>query len=59
MSYFAKVPTLKDGKGIVNEVIAADQEFIDSGAKGDASFWWQSVTPAASYRRSTPPAPSR
>jgi hypothetical protein len=41
MSYFAKVPTLTDGKGIVNNVIAAEQDFIDSGAEGDASLWWQ------------------
>jgi len=41
MSYFAKVPTFTDGKGIVNNVIAAEQDFIDSGAEGDASLWWQ------------------
>ena len=41
MSYFARVPKFTDGKGIVNNVIAADQEFIDSGAEGDASLWWQ------------------
>jgi hypothetical protein len=41
MSYFAEVLTFTDGKGIVNDVIAADQEFIDSGAEGDASLWWQ------------------
>ena len=41
MSYFARVPTLIDGKGIVDYVIAADQEFIDSGVEGNASLWWQ------------------
>jgi len=41
MSYFARVPTLADGKGIVDNVIAADQSFIDSGAEGDPSMWWQ------------------
>ena len=41
MSYFANVSTLTDGKGIVNDVISAEQEFIDSGAVGDASLWWQ------------------
>jgi len=41
MSYFARVPTLTNGKGIVDDVIAAEQDFIDSGAVGDASLWWQ------------------
>ena len=41
MSYFANVPTLIDGKGIVDDVITAEQNFIDSGAVGDASLWWQ------------------
>jgi hypothetical protein len=41
MSYFAKVPTLTNGKGIVGEVISAEQEFIDSGDVGDPSLWWK------------------
>jgi len=41
MSYFAKVPTLTNSKGIVGEVISAEQEFIDSGDVGDPSMWWQ------------------
>jgi hypothetical protein len=41
MSYFAKVPTLTNGKGIVGEVISAEQEFIDSGDVGDPSMWWK------------------
>jgi hypothetical protein len=41
MSYFAKVPTLTNGKGIVDDVIAAEQDFIDSGAVGYPSYWWQ------------------
>ena len=41
MSYFANVPTITDGKGVVNNVIAAEQDFIDSGAMGDPSLWWQ------------------
>ena len=41
MSYFANVPALTNGKGIVGEVISAEQEFIDSGDVGDPSFWWQ------------------
>jgi hypothetical protein len=41
MSYFARVPTVTNGKGIVDDVIAAEQDFIDSGAVGDASLWWQ------------------
>lgn len=41
MSYFANVPTLTDGKGIVNDVLAAEQDFIDSGAVGDSSLWWE------------------
>ena len=41
MSYFAKVPTITDGKGIVDDVIDADQSFIDSGEAGDPTLWWQ------------------
>jgi hypothetical protein len=41
MAYFAKVPTITDGKGIVDEVIRADQEFIDSGVVGDPFQWIQ------------------
>lgn len=41
MSYFAKVPSLTNGKGIVGEVISAEQEFIDSGDVGDPSLWWK------------------
>jgi hypothetical protein len=41
MSYFANVPNIIDGKGVVVNVIAADQQFIDSGAMGHPSFWWQ------------------
>jgi hypothetical protein len=41
MSYFAKVLALTNGKGIVQNVIAAEQDFIDSGLEGDPSFWWQ------------------
>jgi len=41
MSHFANVPTLTDGKGIVNSVIAAGQDVIDSGLFGDPTLWWQ------------------
>jgi hypothetical protein len=41
MSYFAMVRTLTNGKGIVDDVISAEQDFIDSGAVGDSSLWWQ------------------
>jgi len=41
MSYFANVPTIIDGKGVVVNVISAEQDFIDSGAEGDPSLWWQ------------------
>lgn len=41
MSYFAKVPTFTNGKGIVDDVIAADQSFIDSGKEGQSTLWWQ------------------
>lgn len=41
MSYFANVPTLTNGKGVVDNVISAEQPFIDSGAVGDPSLWWQ------------------
>jgi hypothetical protein len=41
MSYFANVPTITNGKGIVNDVIKADQDVIDSGSFGDPTLWWQ------------------
>jgi len=41
MSYFANVPTIIDGKGVVANVISADQTFIDSGEAGDPNLWWQ------------------
>ena len=41
MSHFAKVLTLTNGKGVVDDVIVAEQDFIDSGAEGDSSLWWQ------------------
>jgi hypothetical protein len=39
MPYFAKVPTITDGKGIVEEVIRADQDFINTGLVGDPFNW--------------------
>jgi hypothetical protein len=41
MSYFAQVPTLTDGKGIVDNVIAIEQSVVDTGDFGDPSLWWQ------------------
>ena len=41
MSYFAKVPLLINGKGIVDDVIVAEQSFIDSGVVGYPSYWWE------------------
>lgn len=41
MSYFAKVTSFTDGKGIVEDVIRADQAFIDTGLVGEPSDWWQ------------------
>jgi hypothetical protein len=41
MSYFAKVVAFTDSKGIVEEVIRADQEFIDAGYDGDPNNWYQ------------------
>lgn len=41
MSYFAKVPLIVDGKGIVEEVISAEQDFIDTGLVGDPFEWIQ------------------
>lgn len=41
MSYFANVSTLTNGKGIVNDVIAIEQEQLDTGVWGDPSLWWQ------------------
>ena len=37
MSHFAKI----DENSVVQRVIVAEQEFIDSGAVGDAKFWVQ------------------
>jgi hypothetical protein len=39
MTYFAKVPVIVDGKGIVEETIRADQAFIDTGLVGDPFQW--------------------
>lgn len=39
MTYFAKVPTIVDGKGIVEETIRADQDFIDTGLVGSPFDW--------------------
>jgi hypothetical protein len=41
MSYFAHVPNLIDGKGLVGQVIAADQLFINAGHVGDPREWYQ------------------
>jgi len=41
LSYFANVAVIVNNKGLVSKVIAADQSFIDSGAEGDPSLWWQ------------------
>jgi hypothetical protein len=41
MSYFAKVPTLTNGKGIVDDVISVGQDVIDSGLYGDPNVWWK------------------
>tara|TARA_R110000822_G_scaffold206438_2_gene342855 strand:- start:5 stop:418 length:414 start_codon:yes stop_codon:yes gene_type:complete len=41
MSYFANVPIITDNKGIVTDVIKADQDVIDSGLFGDSTLWWQ------------------
>lgn len=41
MSYFAKVPQIIDGKGLVDETIRADQAFIDTGLVGDPFVWIQ------------------
>ena len=36
MSYFAEVLN-----GTVSQVIVAEQDFINSGAVGDPSLWWE------------------
>jgi hypothetical protein len=41
MSYFAKVLSFTNGKGIVDDVIVAEQSFIDSGAVGYPNLWWE------------------
>jgi hypothetical protein len=39
MGHYAKVPVIVDGKGIVEEVITADADFIQSGLVGDPFQW--------------------
>ena len=39
--YFAKVPEIVDGKGVVATVISAEQSIIDSGDLGNPSMWIQ------------------
>lgn len=39
MTYFAKVPTIVAGKGIVEETIRADQDFINTGLVGSPFDW--------------------
>ena len=39
MSYFTKVPLIVDGKGLVENVICADQEFINTGLEGNPFIW--------------------
>lgn len=41
MSNFAKVPSIVDGKGVVETVIVVEQEFIDTGALGLPTIWVQ------------------
>jgi hypothetical protein len=41
MSYFAFVPNIVDGKGIVENVIAIEQEQIDTGLWGNPDCWIQ------------------
>jgi hypothetical protein len=41
MTYFARVPTITNGKGIVDDVISAGEEFIQSGAVGNPFDWVQ------------------
>lgn len=41
MSYFAKIQSIQNGKGIVDDVIAAGQDVIDSGMFGEPNLWWQ------------------
>jgi hypothetical protein len=39
MGHYAKVSTITDGKGLVEQVIVADEEFIQSGLVGDPFQW--------------------
>lgn len=39
MPYFAKVPVITDGKGIVEDIIRAEQDFINTGLVGDSFIW--------------------
>jgi hypothetical protein len=41
MSHFAYVPTIVDGKGIVEQVIRIDQETLATGAWGSPFDWIQ------------------
>jgi hypothetical protein len=41
LSYFANVAVVVNNKGLVSNVIAADQLFINSGKEGESALWWQ------------------
>lgn len=41
MSYFAFVPNIVDGKGIVQDVISIEQEQLNTGLWGDPFLWIQ------------------
>jgi hypothetical protein len=41
MSYFAYVPKIEDGKGIVEQVIRIDQETLETGQWGSPFDWIQ------------------
>jgi hypothetical protein len=41
MTYFAKITAFTNGKGVVEDVIRADQAFIDTGLVGDPTDWWE------------------
>lgn len=39
MGHYAKVPTITSGQGTVDDVIVADESFIQSGLVGDPFMW--------------------
>lgn len=55
MTCFARIPTIVDGKGVVDDVISADQNVINSGDFGDPLLWVE--TSPDTYGNANPNGP--